>query len=79
MIHTLVVKTTNLEVQTCMNTGVWFRYLLIYRIDSLYVCTGEAVRYNCQTERVWRLWVSHRFCLKWMRNGSPCKVTYNML
>ena len=56
MIHTLVVKTTNLETQTCMDTGGWFRYLLIYRIDSLYVCTGEAVRYNCQTARVWRLW-----------------------
>ena len=27
----LVVKTTNLEAQTCMDTGVWFRYLLIYK------------------------------------------------
>ncbi len=58
MIHTLVVKTTNLEAQTCMDTGALFRYLLIYRIDSLYVCTGEAVGYNCQTVRVWRLWGS---------------------
>ena len=55
----VVVKTTNLEAKTRMDTGVWFRYFLIYmKIDSLYVCTGEAVRYNCQTARVWRLWVS---------------------
>ena len=27
----LVVKTTNLEAQTCMDTVVWFRYLLIYK------------------------------------------------
>ena len=32
--------------------------LNIQRKDSLYVCTGEAVSYNCQTARVWRLWVS---------------------
>ena len=54
----VVVKTTNLELQTCMDTGFWFRYLLIFRIDSLYVPIGEAVRYNWQTVRVWRLWVS---------------------
>ena len=27
------------------------------RSDSLYVCTGEAVRKNCQTAREWRLCV----------------------
>ena len=29
--------------------------LIFLRSDSLYVTTGEAVRYNCQTARLWRL------------------------
>ena len=73
MIHTLVVKTTNLEAQTCMDTGGWFRYLLIYRIDSLYVCTGEAVRYNCQTARVWRLWASPPVLPEMDGTRLPCQ------
>ena len=32
--------------------------LKFLKIDSLYVHIGEAVRYNWQTVRVWRLWVS---------------------
>ena len=32
---TLVVKTTNLEAQTRMDTWVWFRYLLIYKGRTL--------------------------------------------
>ena len=31
--------------------------LMFLRIDSLYITTGEAVRYNCQTAGVWRLGV----------------------
>ena len=27
----VVVKTTNLEAQTRMDTWIWFRYLLIYK------------------------------------------------
>ena len=27
----VVVKTTNLKAKTCMDTGIWFHYLLIYK------------------------------------------------
>ena len=51
----LGVKTPELETQTRMDTGVWFPILFNIMSDSLYVTTGEAVRYNCQTARLWRL------------------------
>ena len=54
----LVVKTTNFETQTSMDTGVWFPILFNIMSDSVYVSVGEAVRYNCQTARLWRLRVS---------------------
>ena len=54
----LGVKTPELETQTRMNTGVWFPMLFNIMSDSLYVTTGEAVRYNCQTARLWRRRVS---------------------
>ena len=51
----LVVKTTSLKTQTRMDTGVWFPILFNIMSDSLYVSIGVAVRYNCQTARLWRL------------------------
>ena len=54
----LGVKTPELETQTRMDTGVWFPILYNIKIDSLYVTTGEAVRYNWQTARLWRFRVS---------------------
>ena len=44
-----------------MDTGVWFRHLLVYisKIDSLYVSVGEAVSYRIQTAGVRRLCGSH--------------------
>ena len=51
----LGVKTPELGTQTRMDTGVWFPILFNIMSDSLYVTTGEAVRYNCQTARLWRL------------------------
>ena len=54
----LVVKTTNFETQTSMDTGVWFPILFNIMSDSVYVSVGVAVRYNCQTARLWRLRVS---------------------
>ena len=51
----LGVKTPELVTQTRMNTGVWFPILFNIMSDSLYVSIGVAVRYNCQTARLWRL------------------------
>ena len=54
----LGVKTPELETQTSVDTGVWFPILFNIMSDSLYVSIGVAVRYNCQTARLWRLRVS---------------------
>ena len=51
----LGVKTPELETQTSVDTGVWFPILFNIMSDSLYVSIGVAVRYNCQTARLWRL------------------------
>ena len=51
----LGVRTPELVTQTRMNTGVWFPILFNIMSDSLYVSIGVAVRYNCQTARLWRL------------------------
>ena len=54
----LGVKTPELETQTSVDTGVWFPILFNIMSDSLYVSIGAAVRYNCQTARLWRRRVS---------------------
>ena len=75
----LGVKTPELETQTRMDTGVWFPILFNIMSDSVYVSVGVAVRYNCQTVRLWRLRVSPPF-LPYLgkRNGLLYVMIYRL-